>query len=249
MSHEFEVREEIALEATPEQVWEAIATGPGIDSWFMGHTEMEPGEGSPSRMTLLGYTQEATVTAWEPAKRFALRSGDNPDGTFMAFEYLIEGREGGSTVLRFVHSGILGDDWAEQYDALKVGDGMYLRKLAAILKHFPGQVSAYNLFLPGPPVADQDAAWAAFTEAVGLTAAVTEGARTRLAVDGLAPADGVVEFVSHPAFLGVRTNDGLYTFIHGYQHAVVVEYHSFAGDADQQQTEQAWQAWLTKSFA
>jgi uncharacterized protein YndB with AHSA1/START domain len=34
--HEFEIREEIALDATPEQVWEAIASGPGMDSWFMG---------------------------------------------------------------------------------------------------------------------------------------------------------------------------------------------------------------------
>jgi uncharacterized protein YndB with AHSA1/START domain len=33
---EFEVREAIELEATPQQVWEAIATGPGLDSWFMG---------------------------------------------------------------------------------------------------------------------------------------------------------------------------------------------------------------------
>ena len=32
----------------------------------------------------------------------------------MAFEYLIEGRDGGSTVLRLVHSGMLGDDWEDR---------------------------------------------------------------------------------------------------------------------------------------
>ena len=36
MGHEFEADKRAELDATPEQVWEAIATGPGIDSWFMG---------------------------------------------------------------------------------------------------------------------------------------------------------------------------------------------------------------------
>src|SRR5262245_12437446 len=136
--HEFEVREEIPLDATPEQVWEAIATGPGVDSWFMGRNELNPERTS---MTVGGHTTRATVTAWEPAKRLAWRTDDNPDGTFMAWEYMIEGRGGGTTVLRLVHSGFLGDDWQDQYDALSVGDGIYLRKLAAYLKYFPGRVS------------------------------------------------------------------------------------------------------------
>ena len=45
MGHHFEDHEEAELQATPEQVWEAIATGPGIDSWFMGRNQVEPGEG------------------------------------------------------------------------------------------------------------------------------------------------------------------------------------------------------------
>lgn len=67
MAHEFELHEEIALDATPEQVWEAITTGPGVDSWFMGRTEIEQGLGGTIRLTLLGGTQEATVTGWEQA--------------------------------------------------------------------------------------------------------------------------------------------------------------------------------------
>ncbi|HJW63560.1 MAG TPA: SRPBCC domain-containing protein, partial [Actinomycetes bacterium] len=35
MPHEFELRKEITLDATPEQVWEAIATGHGIECWFV----------------------------------------------------------------------------------------------------------------------------------------------------------------------------------------------------------------------
>ena len=45
MAHAFEIAQEIEVDATPEQVWEAIATGPGLDSWFLGHSEIEPREG------------------------------------------------------------------------------------------------------------------------------------------------------------------------------------------------------------
>ena len=41
--HEFSLTHDIDLQATPEQVWAAIATGPGIDSWFMGRNEVEAG--------------------------------------------------------------------------------------------------------------------------------------------------------------------------------------------------------------
>jgi hypothetical protein len=196
---------------------------------------------------MMGRTGESTVTAWEPGRHFAQRGEPDPEtGLFMAFEYLIEGREGGSTVLRFVHSGVLGDDWEDQYDALKVGDGMYLRKLAAYVKHFPGRTSSYNLFLPGPQVAEKAPVWAAFGEAFGLEGAAEPGAPARLSVPGLAPVEGVVEFSHEPDFLGVRTADAIYMLIHGYLNAVVVEQHSFAepGAVDEKQTEVAWQNWL-----
>lgn len=41
MGHPFEIELEEHLPATPEQVWDAIATGPGVDSWFMGRNEIE----------------------------------------------------------------------------------------------------------------------------------------------------------------------------------------------------------------
>jgi uncharacterized protein YndB with AHSA1/START domain len=63
MTHEFEVHKEIALDATPEQVWDAIATGPGIDSWYTGRNELEPRVGGKGSLTLGGHTEESTVTS------------------------------------------------------------------------------------------------------------------------------------------------------------------------------------------
>jgi uncharacterized protein YndB with AHSA1/START domain len=244
MTHEFEVREEIELDATPEQVWAAIATGPGIDSWFMGRNDIEPGVGGRTRMAMGSDTGEGTVTAWEPGKHFAYRSDAAPDGQFMAFEYLIEGRAGGSTVLRFVHSGLLGDDWEDQYDALKVGDRMYLEKLAVFVKDFPGRTSKYNLFLPGSPNTDDDAVWNAFTGAAGVSGSASVGDRGQLTLPGLPPTEAVVEFVRQPTYLGVRTEDGLYSFIHGWMHVVVAEYHSYLGAVDENDAAAALRQWL-----
>lgn len=248
MTHEFEISEEITLDATPEEVWAAIATGPGVDSWFMGHSEIEQRQGGTNRFAVMGSVSESTITAWDPGRRFAFRSPDAPDGTFMAFEYLIEGRDGGSSVLRFVHNGILGDDWEGQYDGLKEGDPMYLRKLATYLAHFKGRTARHNLFLVGQPVADEERVRSAFAAALSLDTPITEGDAVRFAVPGLPETEGVVEFVSAPNFFGVRSADGILMLIKGYQDAIVVEYHGFSDDEDIERTESAWQTWLGKAF-
>ena len=41
MGKEFETRLDATVEASPEQVWDAIATGPGVSSWFVGRTEID----------------------------------------------------------------------------------------------------------------------------------------------------------------------------------------------------------------
>ena len=141
MPHEFELRKEITLEATPEQVWEAIATGPGIDAWFMGRNQVEPREGGGTAMTIGGHTEEGVVTAWEPGRRFAHQGGEPGSAGFMAFEWLIEGRDDGTCVLRLVQSGILGDDWETEYDALSKGWDMYLHQLVQYLAFFRGRTA------------------------------------------------------------------------------------------------------------
>lgn len=247
MGHRFELHKNVELAATPEQVWEAIATGPGIDSWFMGRSEVEPGEGGRTRLTMAGHVEEATITAWEPGKRFADRTEPGPDGTFMAMEYLIEGRDQGSTVLRLVQSGVLGDNWETEYEAMAVGWDMYLGTLAAYLAHFPGRTAApVSAFRPG--AGGPDKVWAAVTRALGLDGPVAEGQPARLAVDGLPPIEGVVDLACLPTYVGVRTADGLYRFLYSGAErgdALVLGHHVFAADQDPVRAEQAWQSWVT----
>ena len=246
MAHEFEVTKEIAIDASPEQVWEAIATGPGLDSWFLGSNEVEPREGGMVRLTVGDVSEQGTVTAWEPLKRFAHRTREGEDGSFMALEYLIEGRGDGRTVLRLVQSGFLGGDWEAEYEALNKGWGMYLRTLAQYLTYFPGK-TATPISAGGPRAADEDSVWEALQRGLGLTGTVTEGDQVRFSLAGSAPIEGVVDSVLFPTFLGVRTSEGLYRFV-GRGGAVGVGHHIFASGVDQKGAVRAWQTWLTQLF-
>jgi uncharacterized protein YndB with AHSA1/START domain len=246
MPHEFELRKEVTLEATPEQVWEAIATGPGIDGWFMGRNQVEPREGGRTSMTIGAYTDEGTVTGWDPPSRFALQSGTPGGEGFMAFEWLIEGRDDGTCVLRLVQSGVLGDDWESQYDALGKGWGMFFHLLGQYLAWFQGR-PATPITVMTPAAADPAEFWARLRGGLGLGGEVAESDKVRLTPEGLAPIEGVVDYLS-PEALGVRTEDGLYRFVRGHDGSVAVGHHLYGDDVDGDEAERAWQAWLERLF-
>jgi uncharacterized protein YndB with AHSA1/START domain len=247
MAHPFEIPQDVEVDATPEQVWEAIATGAGWDSWFMGRNEIEPREGGTTRWSIGGYTAESTVTAWDPPKRFVTTGLESPDGSMHQFEYRIEGREGGRTAIRYVHSGMLGGDWEAEYEAMSEGDPMYFQKLVEYVTYFSGRF-AMPVDAQGPEVSDREHVMSEFRHALGLPADVREGDEVRLTPEGFAPIDGVVDCVSQ-SFLGVRSSDALYRFIYGFTGVVMVGHHLFAPGADQEQAEGAWRSWLERIFA
>jgi uncharacterized protein YndB with AHSA1/START domain len=244
MTHPFEIRDEITVDATPDQVWEAIASGPGIDSWMMGAWEIN----SASRtvgFTMFGEVSRGTITAWDPGHRFAWKENENADGTFTAREMLVEARDGSGTVVRAVHSGLLGDDWEAEYNGLSIGDRAYMQKLAVYLNHFAPRIATDSLFLPGPLATD---AWMAMTAAVGVGTDAAAGQRGRLSVPGIEPVDGTIEFVISPKVVGMRTDDAMYMLIHGYNGMVVATAQHFDNRDPSSETE-ALQHWLNSLAA
>lgn len=255
MSREFELRKEVELQASPEQVWEAIATGPGISSWFMGPHEIEPRVGGTITLTIGDFSEQSTITAWDPPKRLAYRNDAGADGSFHAMEYLIEGHgvkghSDGGTVLRFVHSGFLSDDWGAEYeDMTSHGWDRYLHTLAQYLQYFTGRPGTF-VYAEGPKAAEGHDAWTVLTDGLGLTGPVGNGDRVRLTPEGLSPIEGVVDCVvpGYREFLGVRGSDGLYRF-HGGGHQISVGHHIFAADVSGEDATNAWQAWLSRVFS
>ena len=82
------------------------------------------------------------MTTWDPPNRLVVRM-ESPDGTFNALDYAIEARAGGTAHLRYVHSGILADEWEDQYDAIGGHTDFYLHTLAQYLEHFRGRPVTY----------------------------------------------------------------------------------------------------------
>ncbi len=233
MPREFEIAREVRLEATPEQVWQTIATEAGLAAWFM------PSPVDPASDLVVG---------WEPARRLAVRTPEAPDGSIHAFEYLIAAREGGSTVLRFVHSGLLGDDWSDEYEHITgAGWDMYLFTLAQYHAHFAGRAAIY-VEAEGPASSSAPAAWPALVGALGGASAVELGAPIRVSRPAAAPLEGIVDYVT-ANFVGLRTRDALIRF-HGRSGlgmTVAVSHHAY-GDLDAGQTRPAWTAWLAEVF-
>ena len=239
MTHPFEVTNEFTVNATPDEVWEAITTGPAVDSWLMGRTEVDSAA-KTTTFDMFGQVSTSNITVWEPGHRYATQEDKRPDGTFAAFEWLIESRDGGGTVVRVVHSGLLGDDWEAEYNGLSVGDHAYMTKLVVYLEHFAPRAAKNSLFMPGPITQDS---WAAMTTAVGASADAAAGQPARLSGPGIEPVDGTVEFVVPPSFVGMRTADAMYMLIHGYNDMVFATAHYF-DDRDPSTETEAWQNWL-----
>jgi uncharacterized protein YndB with AHSA1/START domain len=247
MAHRFELPQEAGVAASPERVWEAIATGRGWDSWFMGRNDIEPRRGGTARFSIGDWTQTSTIKTWDPPRRFETLSSPAADGSLHRFDYRLEPVEGDSTRIRYVHSGMLGDDWEAEYEGMSEGDPMYFRKLLAYIAHFSGRF-ATPVDASGPRVdGDKERIMATFRQGLGFGGTVAEGDVVRLSPQGVGPIDGVVDEVS-PSFLGIRTDDALYRFIRGFEGTVMVGHHLFADGVDQRRAEDEWRAWLVRVF-
>ena len=84
------------------------------------------------------------VAAWEPPHRVVFDGGEADTG--LAFEWLVEARDGGSCVVRLVNSGFgSGDEWDAQYDGMTEGWQLFLLNLKLHLTHFAGQTATAML--------------------------------------------------------------------------------------------------------
>ncbi len=175
------VQVEIEVPGTPEEVWQAIATGPGISSWFVP-AEVEERDGQPVAMKLNfgpGMTTNSPVTAWDPPRTWAAESEGWVAGSpHIANEWSIEARGGGICVVRIVHSLFAStDDWDNQLEGTESGWPAFLHTLRIYLTHFRGQRSTMVRLMA--PVAGTEAeAWDTLTAAVG-----REARRRRRALD------------------------------------------------------------------
>jgi uncharacterized protein YndB with AHSA1/START domain len=244
---------EIEVPGTPEEVWQAIATGNGQTAWFT-RTDVEEREGGTLAHYMGGGASSGTVTGWDPPRRFAYE-GPNymPGAPNLATEIHVEARPGGTCVVRLVNSLFTdASDWDGQLEDLKGGWPTFLAILRIYMTSFAGQRAAMRElagFTEGP----KDAAFGRFLDAAGLGGAPT-GARVATG-NGAPLLNGVVEPSAEKARL-VRIESPVpgvaYFGAHDCGGPVMVWLNLYVygenAEADAARLEPAWRAWMTERF-
>jgi uncharacterized protein YndB with AHSA1/START domain len=136
------VQAEVEVPGTPEEVWSAIATGPGVTSWFVPTRVEERVGGKLEACFGPQMDSLAEVSTWDPPRRFVAESRDEtgPGGPAIATEWVVEARSGGTCVVRVVHSWFAStDDWDNQFEGHSQGWIAFFRSLRLYLTYFRGQ--------------------------------------------------------------------------------------------------------------
>ena len=253
------VEAEVAVPGTPEEVWQAIATGPGISSWFVP-TTLEEREGGAIVCDFgPGMESHSTIAAWEPPHRFAAESRDDmgPDDPTVATEWIVEARSGGTCVVRVVHSWFTSSDaWDDQFEGHTHGWLSFFRVLRLYLEHFRGQRGA-SFQLMGVAPEPKSEAWAALMGWLGLESAGA-GQRVRSS-QSAPPLAGTVEWAGQPEWpeeLLLRLEEPAPGIAHMVPHAMggqvylTIRMYLYGDQAAAAvaRAEPVWQAWMSEHF-
>lgn len=240
-----EVATEVA--GTPEEIWQLLATGPGISRWFMPAT-VEPRVGGKITQRHGSGDDDVshgTISAYQPPHRFAYE--EEWEGRTIATEFLVEAQSGGSCVVRVVTHGLTADD-ADFTDGLVSGWTQALATLRVYLANFARR-PAGSARLWTRPGGTLEQAWRDTIRRAGLDG-VAVGDRVEHTNGAQPPFTGVIELVQEHGVL-VRVDaphPGVLSFIatnFGDQTSVVVDRYVYSDQDPQATAEAERHAWET----
>ncbi|MDQ8758254.1 SRPBCC domain-containing protein [Sphingosinicella sp. LHD-64] len=248
----------VEVPGTPEQVWQAIATGPGYGAWFVP-TDLEEHVGGKVTFHLgAGMDSVGEVTEWQPPVRVAfVEPGWSETAPPLTTEVIVEALGGGICRVRMVHSIPSGDtSWDDEIGSMETGWPGFFEVLKIYLRHFAGQKAASAR--PMVPFAGTVAeAWADICERLGL-AGVQVGEHRR-APDGAPPLAGIVERAEKGEQLGDLTMrleapaPGVAivgVFAWGDQTNIGISLFFYGGDCEAVAARETarWEAWLKEIY-
>ncbi|HHU10034.1 MAG TPA: SRPBCC domain-containing protein [Intrasporangiaceae bacterium] len=246
----------VEVPGTPEQVWQAIATGNGMTAWFLP-TEIEERQGGSLHISMgpdMG--SDGRVTEWDPPRRlvyeedWAALMGKEPDELSpLTSEFLIEAQSGGTCVVRVTSSGFgTGADWeSEFWDDMGAGWMPYFDNLRLYLSHFFGQEATQLEVMASRP-ANAETLWSTLSEGLGVG---KQGAAVEVC-----GATGAVERVGERQAL-VRLTAPVPGMLMAFAHdmgedqaTAGIRAYLFSSDAPDyvQHEEPAWRTWLEGLF-
>jgi uncharacterized protein YndB with AHSA1/START domain len=247
------VQVEVEVPGTPEQVWEAIATGPGISAWFTP-TEVDGRLGGTITTNFgPGMDSSSTITAWEPPHRMADDGGLGPNP---ATEWTVEARSGGTCIVRVVHSLFAStDEWDNQLEGVESGWPSFFIILRLYLSKFRGQPSSAFRASGFAPLPESEA-WNTLMEKLGLENSKVGDQRKTPA--GAPLLSGTIEkmregkkpiqllFLDQPAPGAVF----LSSCVMGKQVLLMVWFYLYGNSASSaaKENESVWNEWMNENF-
>jgi uncharacterized protein YndB with AHSA1/START domain len=252
------VEMELIVPGTPDQVWQAMATGPGNSAWFTktridgrvgGSVDFDFGPNGASA---------GEVTVWDPPFRFSYVERDWSEGAPpVGTEITVTSRSGGRCVVRMVHSLFAStDDWDDQLEGFEGGWPGFFEVLRVYLAHFAGMKAASFLVL-APSENPQAEVWKKLTEALGLAAAnVGDERMTPQQPEKLS---GIVERVRQDdkqRYIILRLNTPtpgialIGTYDAGNAANASMALYLYGDDAEQRaaESEPRWRDWISETF-
>lgn len=189
---------ETLVPGAPEEVWRAIATGPGMTAWFTPAKVDERVGGEIVFSFGPGIESKGVVTGWQPPFRFAYEEREWQAGApACATEVTVEAVSGGRCVVRMTHTlATTQEDWDKDLESFEGGWPGFFEVLRVYLANYAGQkaASARTMAMCQFPRAQ---AWKRLCESVGLSGA--DYGDERAAPAGSLSLAGVVERVRQDA--------------------------------------------------
>jgi uncharacterized protein YndB with AHSA1/START domain len=252
------VQVEVEVPGTPEEVWQAIATGPGISSWFVPTRSEERVGGQVVSNFGPGMDVPALITLWDAPHRFVAEGTmGTPGSPTAATEWIVEARAGGMCMVRVVHSLFAStDDWDNQLDGLEQGWPAYFRILRMYLERFKGMPCSSMQFVSFSTESEAKA-WEKAGGELGLLK-VPQGHKWS-APEGFPRMTGVVDSVgkgmhSNTALLRLDTpvpgSAYLGAFTCGGMVMVCMSFYLYGDKAKAavERDEPTWQTWINERF-
>ncbi|WP_006246453.1 SRPBCC family protein [Mycolicibacterium tusciae] len=170
------VEMEFLVPGTPEQVWQAIATGSGMSAWFTT-TKIEERVGGAISFDFGDDNcgediSSGKVTVWDPPVRVEYEEyGWNGDAPPVATEVTVTARSGDRCVVRMVHSMVTDkDDWDGELESFETGWPGFFEILKVYLADFAGAQAATVRASAVSPEGEKQA-WSTMTGALNIAAA------------------------------------------------------------------------------
>ena len=245
---------ETTVPGTPEEVWRAIATGPGVSSWFLP-CEVDEEVGGEIRLSMGAEMNTiGTVTRWEPPQVF--RGEGRPygeAGPATATEWTVEALEGGTCRVRMVQSLFTdAEDWDAELENTEKGWPGAFAVLRLYLQHFAGKPCSVVLIMhpTSAPVAE---AWNTVAGALGLQEGTATGPWQ--GPDGDTPALGgrleTLEIGEKPrALIRLEQPTGGIAFLHAFAwgpttlYQLILYFYGDEASAVTSRDDPLWRQWL-----